>query len=65
MKHTKANVIRVIEARKESAWQLYRTAENEVEKEKYLRQAMEIQAILYLLTDKKYFEDIAEIYGVN
>ena len=68
LKHTKANVIKVLEAQKEVAYRLYKNAKERGDTKRaddYRKECYRIDSCIFLLTDKKYFQEIAEIYEVT
>lgn len=68
LKHTKKNIIKVLKAQKEVAYRLYKNAKERGDAERadnYLKECCKIDSCIYLMTDKKYFQEIAEIYEVT
>lgn len=63
MKWTKANIIKVLKARKEHALRMRKYAETDENKLMYLRESMAIDQCLWLLTDRDYFDEMVEIFA--
>lgn len=67
MTNSKKNAVKVMEAQMKNAWSLYedlKAAGNVDAAKVQLRRASTLQEAIWLLTDKNYFNEIAEIYGV-
>lgn len=65
MKQTKENVLKVMKAMQAHAHDMYRIEmenNDEAEAKKHLREAITIDSMMWLLTDKKYFNDMVEIF---
>lgn len=68
MKHTKANVIKVLQAMSDNEWALaqYYEAENDEENRKRCVARMcEIDSVINLITDTEHFNAMCEIYKVT
>lgn len=68
MTNSKKNVVRVLQAIADNEWELWKMAREEDNKElqdRYLQRMMAMKKAIDLLTDKKYFNDIAAIYEVT
>lgn len=68
MTNSKKNVVKVLEAQMENTWSLYNSLKEEGATEAatvQLKRAGVLQEAIWLLTDKNYFNEIAEIYSVT
>ena len=67
MKFTKTNALKVLEAEIANKSAIYRDLKSRGEEElakRYLHEIQGLESAKWLLTDKKYFEDMASIYEV-
>lgn len=68
MTNSKKNVVRVLQAIADNNMELWKMARNDGHKDledRYLREIMTLEKAIDLLTDKKYFNEIAAIYEVT
>ena len=68
LKHTKKNIIKVLKAKREVTYRLYKSAKERGDTKRaddYLKECCRIDSCIYLMTDKKYFQEIADIYEVT
>ena len=65
MTNTKANIIKVMEAKKKNLDDLWSLTKDAEERRILSLESMHLQEALWLLTDKEYFNSVAEIYGIT
>ena len=65
MKHTKKNVVKVLQAMYENYHALARAAETDKQKHLYIWRAIEISNAISLLTKKDFFEDFCKIHKIT
>jgi hypothetical protein len=63
MKHTKANVIKLLKAMYEHYHEMARIVPED--HRLYINKAIEVSNAISFLTDKEYFEKFCEIYGIT
>lgn len=62
MNNTKENVIRLLETKRDSAFDMRKITNEQYDKDRYLHFAMAYQEAIWLLTDNKFFKEIADTY---
>ena len=65
MRNTKENILKLLEAMEETSLNVSRDVENKVLADKLAREAITYRSCIWLLTDKKYFNELCEIYEIE
>ena len=65
MKHTKNNIIKLIESMSETSYNIAKNTENIKLKEDSYKQWMAYDTVLMLFNDEEYFNHLCEIYNIN